>query len=113
MQEFVDLILVSDRAGTELSLYIVMPVMTIMMALMKVLDEKRPEISDAHIGAALTAILVMAQANASFPFSSKVAKKGWKSPSNPFLPLFWQSFLSTFFERLASFITWSRLDWLF
>ena len=116
MQEFVDLILVSGRTGIELSLYIVMPVMVIMMALMKVLDEKgvlirvarcsapfllifglpglgifailqmlfvsfaapvstlklmekRAEISDAHIGATLAAILVMAQANAAFPLA--------------------------------------------
>ncbi len=114
MQEIIDMILDSGARGIDLSLYLIMPIMVTMMAIMKVLEEKnvlnkvavvfsplllifglpglgvfaliqilfisfaapvatlkvmevRPSISDARIAATLSAILVMAQANATFP----------------------------------------------
>ncbi len=114
MQQIIDLILQSGARGIDLSLYLILPIMVTMMAIMKVLEEKnvlnkvalvfsplllifglpglgvfaliqilfisfaapvatlkvmetRSSISDARIAATLAAILVMAQANASFP----------------------------------------------
>lgn len=114
MQIIIDMILESGARGIDLSLYLILPIMVTMMAIMNVLEEKnvlnkvamffaplllifglpglgvfaliqilfisfaapvatlkvmemRSSISDARIAATLAAILVMAQANASFP----------------------------------------------
>lgn len=114
MQQVIDLILESGARGIDLSLYLILPIMVTMMAIMKVLEEKnvlnkvavvfsplllifglpglgvfaliqilfisfaapvatlkvmetKASISDARIAATLAAILVMAQANATFP----------------------------------------------
>jgi spore maturation protein SpmB len=114
LQQIIDMILESGARGIDLSLYLILPIMVTMMAIMKVLEEKnvlnkaalffsplllifglpglgvfaliqilfisfaapvatlkvmemKPSISDARIAATLAAILVMAQANASFP----------------------------------------------
>lgn len=40
MQEFIKLMLDSGRTGVELSLYTILPIMVIMMAIMNVLDKK-------------------------------------------------------------------------
>jgi len=114
MEQAIELIIQSGERGINLSLYLILPVMVTMMALMKVLEEKnvlnrvalfvspvlllfglpglgvfaliqilfisfaapvatlkvmenQRSISDARIAATLAAILVMAQANATFP----------------------------------------------
>lgn len=40
MQTLIDMIIASGKTGIDLSLYLILPIMVIMMALMKVLDEK-------------------------------------------------------------------------
>lgn len=116
MQSVVNMILDAGKTGVELSLYIILPVMVVMMAIMKLLEdrgvlqkianlsapllskvglpgmgvfailqmlfvsfaapvstlklmERDSQISDAKIGATMAAILVMAQANATFPLA--------------------------------------------
>lgn len=117
MQQIIDLILISGAKAVDLSLYLILPIMVVMMAVMKVLEEKKildkiallfspililfglpglgvfaliqilfisfaapvatlklmdsnSNIPNASIAATLAAILVMAQANASFPLAA-------------------------------------------
>ena len=117
MDVWIGMMLEAGKTGVNLSLYVILPIMVIMMAVMKVLDEKgvllamagvftpvlvifglpgigvlaviqilfisfaapvailkvmdgNPHISDARIAATFAAVLVMAQANASFPLAA-------------------------------------------